>query len=81
MTWIATVAPAYNAKSQAFDTEAEAVAWCEQEMRRAGTKHGICYEVPDEAIEAPWSAERDGMDHGEADELSRPSDRENGEAA
>lgn len=43
--WAATVAPGYKPQTTYHDTEAEATAWCEREMRAAGTKHGICWEL------------------------------------
>ncbi len=46
--YVATVAPGYVNKSEAFDTEREALAWVEREMRAAGTKNGIVYEIEGE---------------------------------
>ena len=46
--WIAQVAPAYVSRCEAFDDEAEAVAWLDKQMRASGTKQGVVFEVSDE---------------------------------
>ncbi len=47
--WCAQVAPGYHSTTEAFDTEAEATAWCEREMRAAGTGHGVVFWIGEEA--------------------------------